>query len=175
MSMLAMLLSLFGCGKKAHINTDFPSPVPLPEGETLTALHLTRQGMRGGMYYIMSVEGEEIFFKITNLIHYDKKYRFTAHKRVLENEISTICSTKDTAALRAIEEVLVDCGTVGWDGFNEEISRPGVADSGDIYNVYLQFSGGSSVSVYGYDIFPDRFMEMHRRIAKIIDHTVNMQ
>ena len=167
MSMLSILFSLFGCGRKVHINTDFPSPVPLPEGETLTALHLTRQGMRGGMYYIVAVEGEEIFFKITNLIHYDEKYRFVADKKVLENEMSTICSTKDTAALRAIEEVLIDCGTVGWDGFYEEISRPGVADAGDIYNVYLQFSRGSSVSVHGYDICPDRFMEMFNRIVEI--------
>ena len=175
MSIISIALSLFGCGRQARINTEFPSPVPLPEGETLTALHLTRQGMRGGMYYIMSVESEEIFFKITNYHPYREEHRFNAKDNLDECGKCRMVSVKDPQLIREIETVLVDCGTVGWDGFNEERIIKNATDTGERYEIYLRFSGGSTVSVYGIDTCPDRFNEMFGRITEIFHRTVNWE
>lgn len=174
MSLLAILASLFGCGAKRP-KTDFPSPVPLPEGETLTALHMTRQGMRSGLHYILAVEDEEIFFKITNMHPYGEEHRFNAKDNLDERAKCRVASKKDTQALREIEEVLVECGTVGWDGFNEELIRKNVTDTGERYEVYLRFSGGSTVSVYGIDTCPDRYNEMFMRITEIFHRTVKWE
>ncbi|MBE6679111.1 MAG: hypothetical protein E7598_01165 [Ruminococcaceae bacterium] len=175
MSIFSILLSLFECGKKAHINTFFPSPVPLPAGETLTGLHMTRQGMRSGLCYVMSVEGEDIFLKMTNCHPLEKEYRFNAKEILSKNEKCAIKSTNDIQVLRDIEEALVDCGTVGWDGFNETIIMKNVTDTGERYEIYLRFSGGSTVSVYGIDICPDRFNEVFNRIAAIFRRTVKWE
>ena len=175
MSMLALLLSLFGCGKNAHINTDFPSPVPLPEGETLTALHMTRQGMRSGPHYILSVEGEDIFFKMTNYHPYEEEHRFNAKDNLDDSGKCRIESTKDAQVLRDIEAVLVDCGAVGWDGFNEKRSIKNATDTGERYEIYLLFSGGSTVSVYGIDTCPNRFNEMFNHITEIFHRTVKWE
>lgn len=172
MSLFSVLVSLFGCGKP---NTEFPSPVPLPEGETLTALHMTRQGMRSGFYYIMSVEGEDIFFKMTNYHPYGEEYRFNAKDNLDDRAKCRIVSTKDTQTLCEIEEVLVDCGTVGWDGFNEKRVIKKATDTGERYEIYLRFSGGSTVSVCGIDICPDRFSEMFGRITEIFQRTVKWE
>ena len=175
MSMLAILLSLFGCGKNAHINTEFPSPVPLPDGETLTAMYMTRQGMRSGFYYIMSVEGEDIFFKVTNYHPYGEEYRFNATENLDDRGKCVINSTKDEQVLRDIEQVLVDCGTVGWDGFNEKRILKNATDTGERYEIYLRFSGGSTVSVCGIDTCPDRFNEMFGCITEIFHRTVGWE
>lgn len=174
MSLLSVLAALFGCGKQKP-NTSFPSPFPLPEGETLTALHMTRQGMRSGFYYIMSVEGEEAFFKVTNYHPYGEEYRFNAKENLDDRGKCFIKSAKDTKVLRDIEEVLVDCGTVGWDGFNEKREMKNATDTGERYEIYLRFSGGSTVSVCGIDICPDRFNEMFGRIIEIFHRTVDWE
>lgn len=149
--------------------------MPLPLGETLTALHLKRQGMRSGLHYILSVDGEDIFFKMTNYHPYGEEYRFNAKDNLDDRAKCRIVSTKDTQMLRDIEEVLVDCGTVGWNGFNEKKTIKNATDTGERYEIYLWFSGGSTVSVYGYDICPDRFNEMFNRITKIFHRTVKWE
>ncbi len=171
MRLFSVLVSLLSRSRRKP-NTAFASPVPLPEGETLTALHLTRQGMRSGLHYILSVEEEEIFFKITNYHPYEEEYRFNAKDRLDQRGKCCIVATKDAQALREMEAVLVDCGTVGWDGFHEEFIRKNVTDTGERYEIYLRFSGGSRVSVYGIDICPDRFQEMFNRITEIFHRTV---
>lgn len=128
--------------------------------------------MRSGLYYIMSVEGEDIFFKITNYLYDEEKYRFNAEDRVYDKGKCVIQSTKETKVLRAIEKVIVDCGTVGWDGFHETVIIKDATDTGERYEVYLKFSGGSTVSVYGIDICPDRFGEMFNRITDIFEEIV---
>ena len=153
-------------------NTSFSSPVPLPKGEMLTALHMTRQGMRSGFYYIMSVEGEEVFFKVTNYHPHGEEYRFNAKDNLDDRGKCVIVPTKDTKVLREIEAILVDCGTVGWDGFNEEKIIKNATDTGERYEIYLKFSGGSTVSVCGIDTSPDRFSEMFGRITEIFQRTV---
>ncbi len=60
-----------------------------------------------------------------------------------------ISNSKDEQVLRDIEQVLVDCGTVGWDGFNEKRILKNATDTGERYEIYLRFSGGSTVSVCG--------------------------
>lgn len=172
--MLRVIAALFQrpCKKP---NTAFEAPVPLPLGETLTALHLTRQGMRSGFYYIMSVDGEDIFFKVTNYHPYGEEYRFNAKDNLDNRGKCVIGSTKDTRVLRDIEKVLVDCGTVGWDGFNEKRVIKNATDTGERYEIYLRFSGGSGVSVYGIDTCPDRFNEMFGRIIGIFHRTVGWE
>ena len=86
-----------------------------------------------------------------------------------------IGSTKDKTVLRDIEKVLVDCGTVGWDGFNETYVIENATDTGERYEIYLCFSCGSTVSVYGYDICPNRFGEMFNRITEIFHQTVKCE
>lgn len=172
--MFSFLAAVFGRSTKKP-NTSFSSPVPLPAGETLTALHMTRQGMRSGFYYIMSVDGDEIFFKVTNYHPYGEEYRFNAKENLDDRGKCFIKSTKDTEVLREIEEVLADCGTVGWNGFNEIRIIKNATDTGERYEVYLCFSGGSRVSVYGCDICPDRFNEMFLRITKIFHRTVKWE
>jgi len=174
MSLFSVLVSLFGCGRQMP-KTAFPSPIPLPEGETLTALHLTRQGMRSGLYYILSVEGEEIFLKITNYHPYEEAYRFNAKDDLDDRAKCRIVSTKDTQVLREMEAVLVDCGTVGWDGFNEQRVIKNATDTGERYEVYLRFSGGSTVSVRGIDTCPDRYNELFARITEIFHKTVQWE
>ena len=169
--MLGFIAAIFA--KKP--NTAFLSPVPLPKGETLTALHMTRQGMRSGFYYIMSVEGEEVFFKVTNYHPHGEEYRFNAKDNLDDRGKCVIVPTKDTKVLREIEAILVDCGTVGWDGFNEKRVIKNATDTGERYEVYLLFSGGSTVSVYGCDICPNRFGEMFNRITKIFHETVKWE
>ena len=172
MGILSVLACFFGCGKVIRPKTNFPSPVPLPEGETLTALHMTRQGMRSGLYYIMSVEGEDIFFKVTNYHPYGEEYRFNAKENLDDRGKCLITSVSDAQILRDIENVLVDCGTVGWDGFNEKVEIKNATDTGERYEIYLQFSGGSQVSVYGYDTCPDRYNEMFNRLTEIFRNIV---
>lgn len=172
MCLFKMLTALKECGKP---NTEFPSPVPLPMGETLEALHMTRQGMRSGFHYIMSVNGEDIFFKVTNYHPYGEEYRFNANENLDNRGKCVITSTKDTQVLRDIEEVLVDCGSVGWNGFNEKRIIKNATDTGERYEIYLRFSGGSTVSVCGIDTCPSRFNEMFNRITEIFHRTVKWE
>ena len=131
--------------------------------------------MRSGFYYIMSVEGEDIYLKMTNYHPYGEEYRFNA-KDILEGRGKTCIEViGDAEILREIEKILVDCGTVSWDGFNEKRIIKNATDTGERYEIYLCFSGGSTVSVCGIDVCPDRFGEMFNRIAEIFHKTVKWE
>ena len=84
-------------------------------------------------------------------------YRFNAKDRVYDRGKCVVRSVQDANVLRRIEEVLVDCGTVGWDGFDEKVIIKDATDTGERYEIYLKFSGGSTVSVCGVDTCPDKF------------------
>ncbi len=128
--------------------------------------------MRSGLYYILSVEGEDIYLKMTNHHPYGEVYRFNAKDKFDDKGKTCVEITKDIALLSEIENILVDCGTVGWDGFNEERIIKNATDTGERYEIYLCFSGGSTISVYGIDTCPDRFGEMFNRITEIFHRTV---
>ena len=164
--------------------TESITSIELPDGARLTGLYLTHQGMARMPYYIMKTTENGTFMKISDLSPDDyvmwkdenmddivqPKEFFGYIETVKDVEYASLIQLKDDTLIRQLEEIVEKYGAIGWDGFHESESMPGVLDSGDSYNLYLELSDGTTVSVYGYNTAPRAFNDFYTEIVDIFQN-----
>ncbi len=187
---MVMIMSIFsfltGCGRKeqpAPTIKEESSPLPLPEGVSLTGFYMTHQGMAAEPYYILRVTESGTYMKISNMSpdNYwmckdedmsaqagNAKYLGFADT-VKECEHASLVLLENEAPVRELEDALIQAGALGWDGYDETVSMENVADSGDSYVLYLELSDGSTVSAKGYNAHPAGFRELLTSVREIFE------
>ena len=159
------------------------TPVEFSEGVTLTGFFMNRMGMAREPYYIMKVTESGTYMKISDLSPDDynmwkdedsepqeqpSEY-FGYIEMVKDVEYASHVKLEDDAVIRQMEESIVKYGALGWDGYSEHDDMPGVLDSGDSYNLYMELSDGTTVTMHGYNACPLGFHDLHGEIVKIFE------
>ena len=159
-------------------------PIELPEGTKLTGMYLNQQGMMKMPYYIMKSTESGTYMKITDLAPDDYEMwkdadtdsleqpaaYFGFVESVIDIEYASLIHLEDESLIRQLEELVEKYGVLAWDGFHESDSMPGVLDSGNSYNLYLEFSDGTTVTVDGYNAAPKGFHDFYSETAKIFQN-----
>lgn len=193
MSILSLLIAgLTGCGteKLQNIdpnNKDFSAvepeaiPMPLPDGARLKHFYITHQGMQSGSYYILKTTDAGTYMKITNLRPNDWEMldgedvsSLGEHVEYLgfadtvkDCERASLVLLEDDTPVQKLEEAIARSGALGWDGFRKHVSMADVKDSGDSYQLYLELSDGTAVTVDSYNANPAGFNELLRQTEEI--------
>lgn len=71
--------------------------------------------------------------------------------------------------MRDLEDAIVRAGAFSWDGYNKRKFMKRVADSGDVYRMYMEFSDGAKVNMYGYNCCPKGFKDLLRGVEEIFN------
>lgn len=157
------------------------TPIALEEGTHLTGMYLTQQGMARMPYYIMRTTSNGTYMKISDLSPDDynmwkdddgeaaeqpSEY-FGYIDTVKDVEYASLISLDDESLIRQLEEIIEKYGALGWDGFNESDSMPEVLDSGNRYDLYLELSDGTTVTVNGYNAAPNGFHDFYGEIVNV--------
>ena len=152
-------------------------------GVRLTGFHIHHQGMAMEPYYIMREIDSVIYMKETNcapddwcmLDEENSRHRdrsdiatYLGFADVLKDcEYGHVYKLEDRKPIEELEQLIEELGAKSWDGFNKSVQRRGVLDAGDSYSLFLEFSDGSTVKVYGYNACPEGFGELQLKIVKI--------
>ena len=166
------------------VETESITSMKLPDGAKLTGLYLSHQGMARMPYYIMKTTENGTFMKISDLSpddyemwkdddtddHVQPKEYFGYIETVKDVEYASLIQLKDDTLIRQLEESVEKYGVLGWDGFHESESMPGVLDSGDCYNLYLELSDGTTVTVYGYNTAPKAFDDFYMEVVDVFQN-----
>ena len=159
------------------------TPVEFPEGVTLTGFYMNQMGMARAPYYIMKVTESGTYMKISDLspddylmwkdedsepLEQPSEY-FGYIETVKDIEYASHAKLEDDKVIRQMEESIVKYGSLGWDGYSEKEDMPGVLDSGDSYNLYLELSDGTTVTMQGYNTCPAGFHNLYGEIVKIFE------
>jgi len=159
------------------------TPVAIPEGVKVTGLFITHQGMRSGPYYIMQTTEDGVYLKTSNLSPDDycmikdedaaalpenAKYLGFAD-RVKDCEYASSVLLKDDTALTELEAAIAKNGVLAWDGYNQTDPMKGVLDSGDSYQLYLELSDGTTVTMNGYNVCPAGFKPLLRTVRQMFE------
>ena len=190
---------LFGCGKKEMpINQPMVpvskpvqqpkeenkiTPIEFPDGVKLTGLHINQQGMMRMPYYMMKVTDTGTYMKISTLSPDDYNMwagdetedqeqpaeYFGYIETIKDVEYASLVRLEDETLIRQMEEVIVKYGALGWDGFSEHEEMPGVLDSRDMYDLYLELSDGATVKMHGYNTCPIGFHDLYGEIVDIFE------
>lgn len=193
MFILSMLMAtLTGCGNSENqngkpvdniistIETKVTS-IPFSEGTGLKHLYMTHQGMRGGAYYILKTTDAGTYMKITPLCPNDWRMlegedvdNLGDHAEYLafgdtvkDCERASLSLLSNDGPIRKLEKAIADTGALSWDGYDENDPMEGVLDSGDIYQLYLELTDGTTVTMNGYNAKPAGFSELLYRVAEI--------
>lgn len=193
MSILSLLIaSLTGCGGRENRDTDPGDealsaieaeirPTPLPDGVRLKHFYITHQGMRGGGYYILKTTDVGTYMKISNMGPNDWRMLdgedmdslgdnaqyLGFGDTVKDCERASLVLLDDDGPMRELEEAIANAGVLGWDGFRKSLAMPDVADSGDIYKLYLELTDSTTVTVDSYNAKPAGFPELMYRVEEI--------
>lgn len=157
------------------------TPVEFSEGVTLTVFFMNRMGMAREPYYIMKVTESGTYMKISDLSPDDYNMwkdgepenpeqpaeYFGYIETVKDIEYASHVKLEDESLIRRMEEIVVTYGALGWDGFCEREDMPGVLDSGNSYDLYLELSDGTTVTVDGYNSAPKGFNEFYMEMVEI--------
>jgi len=159
------------------------TPVAIPEGVKVTGLFITHQGMRSGPYYIMQTTEDGVYLKTSNLSPDDycmikdedaaalpanAKYLGFAD-RVKDCEYASSVLLKDDSVLMEIEAAVAESGALGWDGYDQTDPMEGVLDSGDSYQLYLELSNGTTVTMNGYNVCPAGFKPLLQTVQQLFE------
>lgn len=152
-------------------------------GVRLTGFHINHQGMEREPYYIMREIDSVIYMKETdcapddwcmleveNSRHRDKSdvATYLGFADVLKDcEYGQIFKLEDRKPIEELEQLIEELGARSWDGFDEHVELRGVLDAGDSYSLFLEYSDGSTVKVYGYNACPKGFDELKLKIMEM--------
>ena len=78
----------------------------------------------------------------------------------------------DDNPVRLLEEAIEETGALRWDGYDKRVTKKGASDTGDRYELYLELSDGSSVTMQGYNTCPAGFEELLRCVEEIFQQNV---
>ena len=157
--------------------------VEIPKGARLTGFHINHIGMAMEPHYVIKSTEKGVYLKLTNMSPDDwimtegdgfkedegngKYFRFA--DVVKDCESGEIVFLEDDTVVKELEEFIVKVGAISWDGYNEHVSMSGILDAGDSYTLYMEFSDGTTVSVYGYNSCPIGFDELRMKTVEIFD------
>lgn len=193
MSIFSLLITAFtGCGNRGNRGDDPQGetvrpiesevvPVPFPVGTSLRHLYITHQGMRSGSYYILKTTDAGTYMKISNLSPDDRRMLDGEDAGNLEAgaeylgfadtvkgcEHASLVLLQDDGPVRELEEAIAAAGTLNWDGYRESVAMEGVLDSGDSYQLYLELSDGTTVTVDSYNARPAGFTALLYKVEEI--------
>ena len=197
MSFFSIAAAVFtGCGKKESWNGDendahdsqvsyaFEQEITsqsLPEGTRLKHLFITHQGMRGGSYYILKTTDAGVYMKISNMsprnlrmLEGEEEESLGGHANYLgfadtvkDCERASLVLLDDHGPVRELEEAIAAVGALEWDGYRKSLAMEGVLDSGDSYQLYLELTDGTTVTVDSYNAKPAGFLELLRQVGEI--------
>ncbi len=156
-------------------------PIGFPEGVTLTGFYMNQMGMARTPYYIMKVTESGTYMKITDLSpddyhmwkdgeteNLEQPEEYFGHiETVKDIEYASHIKLGDETLIRQLESSIEKYGALGWDGFSQRKDMPGVLDAGDIYDLYLELSDGTTVTMHGYNTCPQGFDELYGEIVNI--------
>lgn len=163
------------------VETESITSMKLPDGAKLTGLYLSHQGMARMPYYIMKTTENGTFMKISDLSpdayemwkdddtddQVQPAEYFGFIETVKDVEYASLVCLEDETLIRKMEEIVETYGVLAWDGFHESVSMPGVLDSGDSYNLYLELSDGTTVTMDGYNTAPKGFDDFYSEIIEV--------
>ena len=170
-AVLGLTALLTGCGGEP----DTPSgPIPLPEGTKLTGFYISHQGMAMEPYLLLNMTDEGIYLKITDCS--PETWRtpdgdwtcLSDAGRVMEGETAQVSLLTSRDKLDRLEEAVAAAGALGWDGYDVHRSEKAPADTGERYELYLELSDASTVTVRGYNACPEGFLELYQQAKEII-------
>lgn len=155
------------------------TPIPMPDGVTLTGFYMTNQGMERGLHYILKVMDTGTYMKMTDLAPdelwlYDPEADtedvppyFCYADKVSAYEYASLVLLEDDSLVQKLEEIIVQTGALGWDGYNEKLTVADVADSGDSYFMYIELSDGTTVTLDSYNCCPDGYTELQAQVKEL--------
>lgn len=156
--------------------------VDIPNGAGVIGFHIHHMGMEMEPHYIIKSTEKGVYLKLSNTSPDDwtmmdeddsdndgSKEYFKYADIVKDCESGEVVFIEDDTVIKELEDFIVQVGAVGWDGYNEHVSRPGVLDAGDSYDLYMEFSDGETVTVNGYNACPMGFDELRMKVMEIFD------
>jgi|GEM_PF-7028445 len=165
--------------EKLRIETKITS-TPLPDGVRLKNLFMTHQGMRGGSYYFLRTTDSGTYMKISNQSPAHLNVSFVDSGLPIESakylafadtvqvdERASLARLETDAPRQALEKALAQNGALDWDGFDKHVSMPNVEDSGDLYQLYLELTDGTTVTVDSYNASPAGFSPLLKEVQEI--------
>ena len=125
-------------------------------------------GIRSIWENIHSGQVFTVCFKKQNKLKSQKKLNTEISSLIesFSNEIDNVKNNKKGVA-NCAKQLIEELGARSWDGFNESVQLRGVLDAGDSYSLFLEYSDGSTVKVYGYNTCPKGFDELKLKIMNI--------
>jgi len=171
--LIALLLTgaaaiLAGCARSTVVTK--VTPMPLPEGTSLTGLYMTHQGMAMGPHYVLKTTDEGTWLKRSDRSPMENGISYLDFAdTVQDGEQAVLSRLADASVIEVLETAIEQSGALGWDGFDETKSKPGVSDSGDLYVLYLELSDGTTVTMRGYNVCPAGFDLLLSQVWEIFD------
>lgn len=150
--MFGILSLLSGCGKKKYEEI---IAVSFPENANLMYFCINHQGMAMEPYYILKATEKGTYMKFMSLNPEEQQTDMA--EEVWE----------DSVFIEKLEEAIVQCGALGWDGYDEKVSRKGVMDSGDSYELRIELSDGTTVNMRGYNTCPAGFESLLGQVREL--------
>ncbi|MBQ8707430.1 MAG: hypothetical protein IJ523_05030 [Succinivibrionaceae bacterium] len=148
----------------------------------LLNLMISHQGMSQNPYYLVTTTSRGVFFKVTSVspenimeicssLRQDMSdLRFNAlGDTVADCESARVVKVESREPVAVIEDLIARTGARAWDGFRKRRTRPMVADSGDRYVLFMNFSDGSRVEVSGYNARPEGFLDLLSGVRRIVE------
>lgn len=153
-------------------------PVPLPDGAHLTSFYLSEQGMAMKPRYMLKEKEDGVYMKVTNLEasdwrmtegldNFDSGDRFLFIDEVKDCEHAVSVRLDDDSVVRKLEAIIVETGCISWDGYDVHKSMKGVLDAGDSYELYMEFSDKTTVTVNGYNSHPQKWRELISAVSEV--------
>ncbi|MBR5381702.1 MAG: hypothetical protein IK136_03680 [Oscillospiraceae bacterium] len=184
LAVLSMFSWATGCAKPAPEPQTEVKTVCLPEGAELTGFFIRHMGMAMEPCYILRADGSGTYMKISNLAPDDwrmledededelpENARYLGFAdTVKECELAFLKKLDDDGAVRELEALIEQTGALGWDGFTKHVSTPpGVLDAGDSYEMYIELSDGTTVTVDSYNVSPAGFGDLKYEAEKLFE------
>lgn len=183
LGILSIISLLTGCVNHNSDNDgDNGKPVELSEGATLTGLFMTHQGMAVGPYYILRIDGDNRYMKITgeapdgyrmtedmDTIPSDEEFHYFGFVDEIKGCERASLVQADETIVKQLTDVIIQSGALNWNGYSKHRSMEYVDDAGDSFGLFLTFSDGSTVKVDSYNSAPDGWTDFYNKVSDIFE------
>ena len=132
-------------------------------GVRLTGFVINHQGMASEPYYVIKEVNSKLYMQLA----YGYSYEEGSFGLNGFDENEGTYKIVDYSDIQELEYVIDETGAKSGDGFNKSVSRRFVLDSGDSYTLYMEFSDGTTVNVYGYNTYPNGFDILRGKVLEI--------
>ncbi len=173
--LISFISTLVGCGINGGKEENWGKTVTLSDGATLTGFYMNHTGMAMEPYYIMRVCDDGNYMKITTRSPEfsesaggEDDIRFANIKTVLDEEHASLVTVGDDV-VKELYDICIESGALSWDGYSKSVSMDYVLDAGDSYNLFLEFSDGSTVTVGSYNSSPTGWSDFSYKVSELFE------